>query len=663
MRSILLLGAATAALTPSAIFAQQAPVPAPDDRNTVVVTASPFATFSDDTPTIVAKVDRNAILAAGGSSIADSLASIPGISATNFASGASRPIIRGMDATRVRLLEDGASSSDVSDIGPDHGIPIDPLAAQSIEVVRGPATLRYGSQAIGGVVNVLNNRVPMALPKQPFSAELNGSYGTVSNVGEVSGLADAKLGDFALHADGFYRHAGDYDTPIGTQDNSFFRGHGGSLGGSYFFGDSHVGADVTQYNATYGIPSDDTHIVMRQTKAVTRDAIDLGSGLFKALDLTGSYADYKHSEVEPDGTVDTTFRNKEYDGRAELLLNALGPIQNSALGVEVQRRRFSAVGADSAYLFPTLTQSEAAYLFTETPLTSSLRIQASGRVEHTSVRGTPASDVLTTARYTPISGAIGALFDAMSGVKLGVTFSSTGRAPAQTELFARGGHDGPNTFETGDPRLKIERANSLEGTLRLRTGGLHFDGSVFSTWFHNYIYGNLTGRTCDDDGDCVAGDSDDLRELFYRQQGAHFRGAEGEATYELFKSPGGTLSAKAMADYTRATLNQGGNVPRIPPYRVGGGLGWQSKPVDAGFLFMYVGRQDKFGAFDTPTASYKQLNAQVAFRPFADHPGVELAIVGQNLTNDVQRAATALNKDEVVLPGRNVRFVLRVATF
>jgi iron complex outermembrane receptor protein len=657
------MGAAAAALIPAAVQAQQAPARAPDDRNEIVVTASPFATFSDDTPTIVAKVNRNAIIETGGGSIADSLASIPGISATSFASGASRPIIRGMDATRVRLLEDGASSSDVSDIGPDHGIPIDPLAAQSIEVVRGPATLRYGSQAIGGVVNVLNNRVPLALPASPISGELDGSYGTASDVGEVAGLADARLGDFALHADGFYRHAGDYDTPDGTQENSYFRGHGGSLGGSYFFGDSHLGAAVTQYNANYGIPSDTTHIVMRQTKALTRDSINLGSGALKSLELYGSYADYKHSEVEPDGTVDTTFRNKEYDGRAELLFNALGPIQNSALGVEVQRRRFSAVGADSSYLFPTLTQSEAAYLFAEMPLSSVLRLQASGRVEHTSVNGTPSTDISTKADFTPVSGAIGALLDAGSGVKLGLNFSSTGRAPAQTELFARGGHDGPNTFETGDPHLRIERANSLEGTLRLRSGKLHFDGSVYSTWFHNYIYGDLTGRTCDDDGVCDFAGDGDLRELNYRQGGAHFYGAEGEASYELAKAAGGTLSVKALADYTRATLNQGGNVPRIPPYRAGGGLTWLSKPVDASVLFLYVGRQDKFGAFDTATPHYNQLNAQIAWRPFDAHQGIELAIVGQNLTNDVQRAATALNKDDVVLPGRNIRFVLRVATF
>ena len=146
-------------------------------------------------------------------------------------------------------------------------------------------------------------------------------------------------------------------------------------------------------------------------------------------------------------------------------------------------------------------------------------------------------------------------------------------------------------------------------------------------------------------------------------RGAHFRGLEGQAAYAVVKGGDGTLELNALGDYTRASLSQGGNVPRIPPYRLGGGFTWTSTSFDASLLYLYVGRQNKFGAFDTPTPHYNQLNAQIAVRPFAAHPGIQLAIVGQNLTNDVQRAATALNKDDVVLPGRNVRFVLRVADF
>ncbi len=663
MRYLFLLGAASAALIPAVASAQDNTAPAKPDSSAIIVTGSPLGS---QTPTIVATVDRDQIVQNGGANIADALSQVPGIAGTGFASGASRPIIRGMDATRVRMLEDGSSASDVSDIGPDHGVPIDPLSAQRIEIVRGAATLRYGSQAIGGVVNVINNRVPTELPTRALSGELNGSYATNADTWQTAGLVDAKAGDFALHADGFYRHAGDYDTPLGTQENSFVRGWGGALGGSYFFGEdkgSHIGAAVIHYDSQYGIPADTAWIDMHQTKVLGRSSFALGDGLLKSLDIDASYGDYQHQEKNPDGSVNTTFKNREFDSHAELLLGQIGVFSKTALGIQVGHRDFSAIGADSSYLAPATSQSEAAYLFTEVPLSSALHLQASGRVERVHIEGTPASDLFTRRDYKPLSGAIGALLDVTPGVKLGLTFSSTGRAPALTELFARGGHDGPQTFETGDPLLKIERANSLEGTIRVNSGPFRFEGSVYGTWFHNYIYGNLTGRTCDDDGNCVVGDGEELRELNYGQQGARFWGLEGEAHYKLFQTPAGGLEAHVLADYTRAKLDDGNNVPRIPPYRVGGGLNWKSERFDAGFLLSHVGEQDKFGAFDTPTDGYNNLSANLAVRPFASQPGIELAIVGQNLTNDVIRNASAFNKEDVVMPGRTVRFVLRVATF
>ncbi|HEX7855163.1 MAG TPA: TonB-dependent receptor [Sphingobium sp.] len=669
MRHFLSLSVAALAILPAGVQAQDKAAPDADQRQgdniTIVVTATPFDHGLDDTPAIAAKVDADQIRRSGGASIADALKDVPGVSATGFATGASRPIIRGMDSTRVRLLEDGTSSSDVSDIGPDHGIPIDPLAARSIEVVRGAGTLRYGSQAIGGVVNAINNRVPMTLPDQPIAAELTGAYGSAGDTWETSALTDVRMGNLAVHADGFYRNAGDYDTPLGTQQNSFFRGNGASLGGSYFLGDgkSHVGAAITQYDAKYGIPSDSTYIDMRQTKVMTRSSFALDSGLLKTFNVDGSYADYTHDEKEPEGTIDTTFRNKEYNARAELLLNAIGFVRNSAVGFEYGHRDFSAIGVDGSYLFPATTESFAGYIFTEMDLTNRLHLEASGRVESVHVQGTPASNIFTSNTYTPISGALGALYTATDGVKLGLTFSSTGRAPAMTELFARGGHDGPNTYETGDPNLRIERANSLEASLRIHRGRFKFDGSIYSSWFQNYIYGDLTGRTCDDDGVCAVGGSGDLKELFYRQQGAHFRGLEGEARYDLVKDAAGTLTAKLLGDYTRATLDDGNNVPRIPPYKIGGGLSWEGKKADAGVTFIHYGRQNDYGLFDTPTPGYNSLSAQIALRPFTAYPGVELAVVGQNLTNDVQRLATSLNKDDVVMPGRSVRVVLKLATF
>ena len=629
----------------------------------IVVTATPFSHSALETPAIPVKIDADQIRRAGGASIADSLQNVPGISASGFAQGASRPIIRGMDSNRVRLLEDGTSISDVSDIGPDHGTPIDPLSARSIEVVRGAATLRYGSQAIGGVINVLNDRVPMRHAGDPLRGEFNASYGSVNDAAEVSGLVDARSGALALHADGFYRHTGDYDTPLGVQTNSFAKGWGGALGGSLFSpGGSHVGLAVIHYDANYGIPAEEAFIVMRQTKLITRNVFNLGSG-DEALHIDGSFADYQHSEVEPDGTIATTFKNREANLRGELLLGGIGPVTNTALGIEYQHRNFSALGDGSSYLQPATSRNLAGYAFTEITLSPRLHAEGSVRVERIDITGTPGSGLFTRREYTPLSGAVGMLFEPAEGFKLGLTASTTARAPALTELFARGGHDGPQTYETGDPDLVPERARALELSLRVNKGPFEFDGSLYSTKFDNYIYGDLTGRTCEDDGTCMVGAGLPLREVFYRQQGAHFRGVEAEARVDLLKQPTSLLALRILGDYTRATLDDGSSVPRIAPWRIGGGIDWTSSRLDLGVSYTRFARQNQFGQFDTPTDGYNALSVHVAWRPFTQHPGIELGLTGQNLTNDVQRQATSFNKDLVIAPGRSIRFTLRVASF
>ncbi|HEX2761698.1 MAG TPA: TonB-dependent receptor plug domain-containing protein, partial [Rhizomicrobium sp.] len=422
LRSIFMAGAAAIAVT--------APATAQTFHGTtesVVVTASPIHNSADDLASIPAQVDAQQILRGGGSNLADALSSIPGVSGSGFASGSSRPIIRGMDASRVRVLEDGTSSSDASDIGPDHGVPIDPLSARSIEVVRGAATLRYGSQAIGGVVNAINNRVPTSLPDAP-SGEVSGAFDSVSDAGQAAMLGDIAVGNFAIHADGFYRGTGSYDTPLGTQPNSFFRGDGVSLGSSYFFGDnSRIGGAVIHYDSKYGVPSDTTFIDMRQTKYLLGSSLDLGQGPLQTLNISGSYGNYSHEEKNPDDTVNSTFKNKELDVRVETLLGAIGPLSSAAIGIEVQNRQFQALGEGADYLLPTLTQNYAGFLFVEAPLTQSVHLEGSARIEQVRVEGTPVSDVKTGRDFTPISAALGVLWETTDWLKLGLTGSTTAR--------------------------------------------------------------------------------------------------------------------------------------------------------------------------------------------------------------------------------------------
>ena len=627
---------------------------------TVVITASPI-TDEDKLATLVESVSRDEILRSGGATLADALGYTPGVSGTSFAAGASRPVVRGFDANRVRILESGIGSFDVSDLGPDHGVPIDPLSAQRVEVVRGAATLRYGSQAIGGVVNAINNRVPTQLPENTATGELSALYGTNADTRQGSALLDAKLGQFAIHADGYTREMEAYDTPRGVLDNSFWDGDGYSLGGSYFFGDNRVGGALIHYDAQYGIPGEEAYIDMKQTKQLMRSSFAIGTGAFQTLTVDGGYADYEHSEREADGTAVATFKDREWEGRAEALFGAAGPFSASAFGVQLQQKDFSALGEAEDYLQPATTKSAAAFFFGDTPIGDRIHLHTGARVENSKIDGTPTSDVAISRNFTPISASVGLLYDASEAIRLGVTLSSAARAPAQTELYARGPHEGTATFETGDPTLDVERANSLEATLRSNMDRIRVEGALWGAKFNDYIFGNLTGRSCDEEGSCVAGDVEELRELLYTQNGAKFWGAEAKGVIDLWDQDSNTLQAIALADYVRAKLDDGGNVPRITPWHVGAGLRWEGASIDAGMMLKYSGRQSDVGVAETPTAGFLAVDAEVAWRPFAHNTGIELAVIGRNLTDTVQRNALALNKDEVILPGREVRLMVRAS--
>ena len=526
-------------------------------------------------------------------------------------------------------------------------------------MVRGAATVRYGSQAIGGVVNAINNRIPLGLPNAPLSGEASGSYSTGNKAGDGSVLLDGRVDQFAFHADGYIRSASDYDIPGGTQTNSFFKGDGESLGGSYFFGGSRVGGAVIHYDALYGVPSDVTHIKMRQTKGLVGSSFDIGAGPLKTITVDGGYGDYKHDEIDTDGTVLDTFIDKEWDSRVESLFGQMGPFSSSAFGIQVQHRDFSALGSARAFLEPTLTSSEAGFAFTELPVSDIFKLQFGARVEQNDLKGTPAGGVLTRVSFTPVSGSASLVFNPAEMVTLGLTVSSAARAPNVVELFAHGPHDGPGTFERGDPTLSIERANSLEGTVRVNMSDLQLEGSLWGVSFDSYIHGQLTGATCDDTGACSIPGPGDFKELIYSQGGARFWGIEGKAAKSLLQTNSGTVVGDIHADYVRATLKVGGDVPLIPPYRVGGGIGWQSDMLDADVHVTYTGAQNRTGAALSATAGYVDLHLGITYRPTGLLPGLTLSAFADNLTDSTQRNAVALNRDLVVLPGRNFRLVAR----
>ncbi len=634
---------------------------------TVVITASPFAQNPLDVAASVSQITHQELIVSGGIGIGDALKNVPGVTTSGFGPGSSRPVIRGLSSTRVRITENGLGSHDTSDLGDDHAVPIDPLASIQVEVLRGPATLRYGSTAIGGVVNAINNRIPIDVSE---GRALEGIAGVSSNSIERlgGGIFDYRQGNWAFHADALVRGADDYETPEGTQPNSFAFARSYALGGAYIGdGGSAAGLSFSQSLAHYGSPtepgSDEVSHVELDTKNYNGQ-VRLNSPLPGITRITaqGGYTDYAHDEISDSEGPLAHFANKEWETRVEALHQPFGPIKTGALGIQFGNRDFAVTGPESDFLHPTTTDSFAAYLFEEIALSERLSIQGAARIEWTSIKGDTDALGFFDRKFTPASYALGAVFKAAQDTSLFANAAWTARAPNPVELFAQGPHDASHTFETGDPHLRLEKAFSIEGGVKHQAmDGSTASFSIYRTKFDGFIDGFLTGNTCDEEGICGPPGTGDFSEMFYLQHNAEFWGFEAQAHWHLFDIGSGRGGIDLQADYVRATLDDLGNVPRIPPLRYGGGLFYETDDVELSINVLHTSAQNKFEAHETPTDGYTTLGASAVFHIYRGPAGdVDLALIGSNLTDSVQRNHVSFNKDFVVQPGRTFRLMLHV---
>lgn len=669
---------------------------AAETRGALPIVADQFAT--------VTLVDSDEIRRSGGATLGDLLFDKPGVTGSSFAPGAaSRPIVRGLDAHRVRIQENGLGSSGVSELGEDHGVPLDPLAADRVEVVRGPATLRWGSQAIGGVVDAANNRIPEALPCRgderlpgPCTRlETRSAVSTVDAGLEQAALVDVGQGNFALHADAHGRRASDYAIPaypylsptdpaplvFGRQPNSYMRSGGWSAGGSYIFDRGFFGASVTQFESTYRIPGMDatesrTRIQLRQTKVAVKGEYRPPASFIEAIRLWAGATDYKHNEVAFEGGfegIQQTFTNQEQEARLEA---QLAPFDlrfaklTTALGVQGAHRRLTSPGVESALFDPTDSRSIAFYLFNELQLTNSLRLQLAGRIENVETTGQtpdlfvdPTTSFKYDRHFTPKSLAIGLLQDLPFDTVGSVTAQHVERAPRGPELFSHGVHEATGTFDIGNPLLGIEAADSVEVGLRRAKGPFRFEATFFYTHFDGFIYRRLSGETCAEDFDSCspAGGGGALNQALYSQRDATFRGGEFQSQWDALSVAGGILGVENKFDVVRATFADGTNVPRIPPVRLGGGLFWRDSNWLARVSYLHAFPQNNIATIaETPTKGYNLLKAEISYKvalPKGEFPAREMTvgIVGDNLLNADIRNSVSYKKDEVPMPGANVR--------
>src|ERR1043166_2145219 len=540
-----------------------APVAQPAAPTTPPPGTLPIVTDQFATVTVVPneEIRRN-----GATTMGDLLFGKPGITGSSFAPGASsRPIIRVLDVNRDGIVENGIAANGASALGEDHFVPVDPLSTNQIEVIRGPATLRYGSQAIGGGGFSSNSRIPEAVPPcHPgttskdgcFAAEVRGNASWADTGVNGGILLDAGKDNVALHFDAFGRVADDYRIPHypylvppnpldaprasqpgqfnGRQPNSSLTTNGWSLGGSYLFDGGYAGIAIEQNNALYHIPGIDgedhnTRIDAHQTKILTKGEWRSPTDYIDVVRFWGGLTDYKHTEI---GLLDDTdpstdgprqiFTNKEQEGRVEVTLKPFDlrfAQMTTAIGVQGGHQELTAPSPDDPTFGrgglwdPNSNRRIATYIFNEFKFSETTKAQIAGRIERVDLSGSArifTGGGLTTSTpvspgYTPKSGSIGLIQNFAWGPGGSLTAQPVERAPKPAELFSGGGHDATATFDIGNPNLKTEIANSIEVGLRRATGQFRFEATAYYTRFTGFIFRRLTGETCDDTIDTCTG--------------------------------------------------------------------------------------------------------------------------------------------------------------
>jgi iron complex outermembrane receptor protein len=625
----------------------------------MVITASPVEKTQDELAEAVNVLDRDHIEQHGGTTVGEVLATEPGIDTSGFAPGASRPVIRGLDSFRVRVLQDGLGTHGVAEISADHGEAISPFSADRIEVVRGPATLRYGGAAIGGAVNVLTNRVPFEPIDTLARGNLFGGYGTVANDRLFAGELEGGYGPFAWHVDGLRRATDDYQLPDSSEDqpntqtDSYAVGGGGAWIGSL----GRLGFGYGRYVDDYGVSEpenpDEAPTIQLESQNVDGQAdLNIDRWGLGALRFRGRYTDYTHDEVVQHEAL-STFDADTWEGRLEQLHDPVLGFSGAA-GFHFQVRDLSARGEGGELLPPSDSQLYAGYLFEERDLTDSLRLELGGRIEHDIVEGTapPPPDGSGNdrdRRFTPVSGSAGLVWEVAEPSNLGLTFSASQRAPDALELYAQGPHEADGTFQIGDPSADVETGYTVEINTNNHFAWFSLHGALYYTYYDGFLFGALTGETVDD-----------LDVLIYTQTSANFAGFElaGEAPlYELASL--GEFGIDAQVDWVRGWLAGGDDVPRMPPLRWGSGLWFSSERLRARFGFRRNERQEYPGRNETETAGYTMLDWTSSLRVWGDEArGVSLLFAVDNLNDARARNAVSLKKEEQRLPGRSFRFGL-----
>jgi iron complex outermembrane recepter protein len=647
--------AAVAALTVSSVHAQESKT----EEIIVTSTALRERPLEIAQPTTVVAGDelRRQIAA----SIGETLATELGVSSTYFGPSASRPVIRGLGGYRVQTLQDGQAALDAASLSQDHAVTLESVVSQQIEIIKGPAALLYGSGAAGGLVNVVSNRIPMARPGSPISgaAEIRSDSASDERTGAFS--LDGGAGALALHADYFNRKTDDVKIPGFAQSSALrrallaageqpddIRGHientagnarGGAFGISAIGAAARGGAGWSRYETQYGIPGEETAFIdMRQDRYDTKVQLDL-DGRIQALRLNGSHNDYTHTEFEGPGEPGTVFNQNASELRFTADHSLLDGWRGTA-GVQYLDMDFEALG-EEAFVPKSRTRAHSLFVFEERHF-EAWTVELGARAERQQIEVDQQTS-LPDYDETALSISAGGVWSFATDHALAFNLTRTQRNPQPAELYADGPHIAAQRFEIGDAGLERETALTADVSLRRSGDAVQWTLSAYYNDYSDYIYAQPTGDF-----------ADDLPVFVYRQSGARFHGFEAEVIVPLVQSDDGHLELRLASDYVRGKLDDGSNLPQIPPLRFGVGLHYDVASWHFGAQAFYYDAQDELAAHELPTDGFTLLDMDASYRLARGAQNVFVFVRGSNLLDEDARQHASPLKDIAPLPGRSI---------
>ena len=577
----------------------------------------------------------------------------PGIALRSFGPGPARPVIRGLDGDRVLIVEDGLRMGDLSSQSGDHGVNVNPASAASIEVVRGPATLLYGANAIGGLVNVVTNeipRTPVTRPTGSFTFDaLSGAPG-----GGAAGDVTLGNGKFAVHLAGSGRRSDDFKSPDGTIPNSYNRAGSAEVGAGYTSDRGYFGASYAYDRTHYGIPfveAGETNLNPRRQNVTVRGESRGMAGFFDGVRGSFGVRRYKHDELDGE-EVATSFVNNTTE--LELLGHhkRFGRLDGS-IGGSFFTRNFSTSGEEA--LSPEVDQRGGAlYVYEELAASQHTQIQFGGRVEHASFE--PQADE-PSRDFTNFSGSVGLLFLPTEQTTIAFSLARASRNPALEELYFHGPHPGNNAVENGNPDLDSEHALGFDASVRWRSAVATGEVTFFVNRINNFVFRQFTGEVDEESG---------LAVTEFAQADGRLAGIESHIDVKV----GPLVWVEGGLDYVRGELTSIDTpMPRIPPLRGRAGVRLQKNAFQAGVEGIFTAKQDRVYALgfagdtiigETPTDGYNLLKLFASYTFGSNRAANTITARLDNATNELYHNHLNYLKDFAPEMGRNFTVVYNV---